>query len=332
MLDALFSGIAGLLAFFYAGLGHSYFLAISALTLTVMLALFPLTLKQTRSMLAMQRLQPEMKKLQAQHKGDSQARNEAVMALYKEHGVNPMAGCLPMLLQMPVFLVLFRVLRGLSHMSGEVAQPKYVGKNTDLYRDLVASGGHMKSWGFDLAENAAAAAKHGFGHALPYFVMLILAVLSGWFQMKRMNARNPQAMQANPQAAMMQRIFPIFYGFISFNIAAGVVLYFVVSNAFRIVQQEAMYKWDPHVSAHHAHNTKVAAEAGPPPPRKKLFEAARESRQAKEVEPSNKTKPVQPQARPNGNGAGNGTPAAAMANGRAQPKGSRNRRRRKRGR
>src|SRR5687768_1720516 len=99
----MFQALAGLLAFFYE-LVPSYGVAITLLTLSVMLVLTPLTWKSTRSMLEMQRLQPEIKKLQQKHKGDRQKLNEELMAFYKEHKVNPLGGCLPMLLQLPVFL------------------------------------------------------------------------------------------------------------------------------------------------------------------------------------------------------------------------------------
>ncbi|MCA1846793.1 MAG: YidC/Oxa1 family membrane protein insertase, partial [Actinobacteria bacterium] len=108
MFDAIFAGFGNLLALFY-DLIPSYGLDIALLTLAVMVATAPLTLKQTRSMLAMQRLAPELKRIQKDLKGDRQAMSEAQMALYKEHGVNPLAGCLPMLLQAPLFIILFRV-------------------------------------------------------------------------------------------------------------------------------------------------------------------------------------------------------------------------------
>src|SRR6476469_2942486 len=89
MFNAIAKPLASLLAFFY-GLIPSYGIAIVLLTLAIMLLLTPLTVKSTRSMLAMQRLQPEIKRLQAQHKNDRQALNEAMMAFYKEHNDNPL--------------------------------------------------------------------------------------------------------------------------------------------------------------------------------------------------------------------------------------------------
>ena len=75
----------------------------------------PLTLKSTKGMLEMQRLAPEMRKLQAQYRNDRQKLNEEMMKLYQEHKVNPMASCLPLLAQMPVFIIMFRVLHGLTY-------------------------------------------------------------------------------------------------------------------------------------------------------------------------------------------------------------------------
>ena len=88
--------------------------AIILLTLLVMVVLTPLTLKGTRSMMMMQQLQPEMKKLQARYKDDRQKLNEEMLKFYKENNINPLGGCLPLLIQMPVFLILYQVLRGLT--------------------------------------------------------------------------------------------------------------------------------------------------------------------------------------------------------------------------
>lgn len=113
-MGAIWNGIkAGLghtLAFFYSII-PDYGIAIILLTVAVSLLLFPLTLKQTRSMRAMQEIQPEVKKLQKELKGDREELNKQLMELYKEKGVNPAAGCLPLLAQMPIWFALFQVLR-----------------------------------------------------------------------------------------------------------------------------------------------------------------------------------------------------------------------------
>src|SRR5271167_2678749 len=108
--------IAGIMAFFYS-IVPSYPVAVALLTIVVMAALTPLTVKSTKNMAAMQALGPEMKKLQQKYKGPENRvqLNEEMMKLYKEHNVNPASGCLPMLLQMPAFVVLYSVIRGITN-------------------------------------------------------------------------------------------------------------------------------------------------------------------------------------------------------------------------
>ena len=242
----MFDILAGLLAFFYDHLIRDYAAAISLLTITVMLVLSPLTWKGTRSMLAMQRLQPEIKRLQAKHKNDRQALNEAMMAFYKEHQVNPLAGCLPQLVQLPVLIVMFNVIRGLTHTSNGLGDPKYLAKASELYQDLKEAGGHMISLGMDLSKSATQAKG---SDAVPLYILIALVVASSFWQSRQMTARNPQAAQANPQMQIMQRVFPLISGLISFSLPGGVVLYFFVSNLFRIAQQSLMYRLDPALSA-----------------------------------------------------------------------------------
>jgi len=247
----MFDLLAGLINAFYTLL-PSYIFAISMLTLTVMLVLAPLTIKSTRSMLALQRLQPEIKRLQQEHKGDRQALNEAMMAFYKEHQINPLGGCLPMLLQMPVFIIMYQVINGLRN-----DPPKYLKEGQDLYDALTGKG--FSEWGVDLGKTATGI-EGGLGDALPYYLLVALVVITGFVQARQMSSR--QTGQANPQAQMIQRIFPIMFGFISLSIPAGVVVYFVVSNVFRIAQQGLMYRYDPQLkSAVQAEVREVEAKA-----------------------------------------------------------------------
>lgn len=254
----MFQLLAGLLAFFYSVIPN-YAIAIALLTLTVMLVLSPLTLKSTRSMLAMQKLQPEMKALQVKHKGgDRQKLNEEMMALYKEHKVNPVAGCLPMLLQMPVFLVMYRVIRGLTQVTHGRVNPKYIDQKTDLYRALVSSGGRMRSFGIDLAQSASKV--HGFGKALPYFIVVALVVFTQYLQTRQTMARNTKA--ATAQQQMLLKVMPGFFGLISLSIPAAVNVYFLVSALFRVSQTAAMYRFDPALSAHaRKHAREIEAKA-----------------------------------------------------------------------
>ncbi len=244
-LDPIAKPIAAVLAFFYS-LVPNYAVSIIMLTVCVMIILTPLTIKQTRSMLVMQKLQPELKKLQDQHKNDRQALNEAVMALYKEHNASPLGGCLPMLLPFPVFLALFRVLEGLSRQVHGHSVPKYLSPHTTMYKDIVAADGQLNSFGMNLAKSAVNVSG-SFWTKLPYFILLLIMVGTQYYQQRQMTSRNPAAAQG-PQANMMKFI-PIFFGVISIRFPAGVVLYWTVSNGIRIFQQWAMYQFDPKVKA-----------------------------------------------------------------------------------
>src|SRR3954467_9961502 len=130
----MFDAFAKALAFFYE-LYPSYGGAIVLFTLSIMLVLTPLSIKSTRSMIKMQRVQPELKRLQEQYKGDREALNREMMAFYQANNVNPLASCLPMLLQMPVFIVLFRILRGLTGTKSADGffRPHYIKHDSALY-------------------------------------------------------------------------------------------------------------------------------------------------------------------------------------------------------
>jgi YidC/Oxa1 family membrane protein insertase len=255
----MFDAIGTALAWLYE-LTHSYGLSIMLLTLGIMILLTPLTLKGTRSMIAMQRLQPEMKKLQAKYKDDRQKLNEEMLKFYKEHNINPVGGCLPLLLQTPVFFVLYRVLHGLSdsqpfgqdmgtafglaggdrgavHHAFGTFDPSYLKHTTQLYQDL-SQVREMKFVGLDLASSASQTLADGFVHALPYLVLIAVIGVTAWFQQRQIQGRNPQLQQqVNPQQQMLMKIFPYFLPVISFALPAGLVLYFLVSNVYRIGQQ-----------------------------------------------------------------------------------------------
>ncbi|MDE3085539.1 MAG: YidC/Oxa1 family membrane protein insertase [Acidobacteriota bacterium] len=243
IFQPLFQAMAWLIAFFYA-LVPNYAIAIALLTVVVMIVTAPLTVKSTRSMVAMQRLSPELKKLQQKYKGDRQKLNEEMMNLYKEHGVNPAGGCLPMVIQFPVFIILYDVIRGLTNtvkVHGVVtAAPRYIGHSTHLYKNLVQAKGKMPAFGIDLAQRVLG---HHTGVGwLPYALLIVVAIGLQYLQMRQLNSRNPAMAQANPQAQMMQRYMPLIFAVIYINISAGVNIYFIVSSLCRIGIQEAVFR------------------------------------------------------------------------------------------
>jgi YidC/Oxa1 family membrane protein insertase len=264
LFHPLFELFGWILAAIYSVIPN-YTIAITGLTVIIMLALTPVTVKSTKSMLAMQRLQPELKKLQAKYKGpeNREALNAEMMKLYKENGTSPFGACLPSLLQMPFLIVLYSLIRGLSYTvkkgmaytdgQGQVvkcakavcAAPRYIPVNSKMHQDLVASLGQMHTWfGVDLSRTPWSAIT-GVGSPwgkIPYLVLIGAAIFLQYYQMKQMNSRNPQAAAANPQMQSMQKFFPIIFGFIYLRVPSGAIIYMVVSSAMRIGTQEIMFR------------------------------------------------------------------------------------------
>lgn len=247
IFQPLLDFVAAILAFFYSIIPN-YPISIALLTIVIMAVLTPLTVKSTKSMAAMQALGPEMKKLQQKYKGaENRAQlNEEMMKLYKEHKVNPASGCLPMLLQMPAFLVLYDVIRGITNTvqvhGHTVAQPRYISHTSQMYHDIIAGHGQLNSFGMDWAKKLLPFSSHNpFAMFIPYLLLVLAAIGLQYLQMSRLNARNPAA-SANPQAAMLQKYMPIVFGLIYLNIPAAVNVYFIVSSAIRIGTQEVLFR------------------------------------------------------------------------------------------
>jgi|GEM_PF-153050 YidC/Oxa1 family membrane protein insertase len=247
IFQPLLDFVAAILAFFYSIIPN-YPISIALLTIVIMAVLTPLTVKSTKSMAAMQALGPEMKKLQQKYKGaENRAQlNEEMMKLYKEHKVNPASGCLPMLLQMPAFLVLYDVIRGITNTvqvhGHTVAEPRYISHTTKMYHDIVAGHGQLNSFGMDFAKKLLPFSSHSsIWAALPFLLLVLASIGLQYLQMSRLSKRNPAA-SANPQAAMLQKYMPIVFGLIYLNIPAAVNVYFIVSSAIRIGTQEVLFR------------------------------------------------------------------------------------------
>lgn len=235
MLNGLFELIANTLNFFYT-LVPNYAVAIALLTLVVMVITTPLTLKSTRSMIEMQRLQPEIRRLQAQYKDDRQKLNEELMAFYKENNLNPLGGCLPLLLQAPIFIILYRVVQGLTQTDSDGRfLPKYLDEGSKLFRDLHGAD-EMMAFGVNLAESASKALQEGFVHGLPHVLMVAIVAVSSYFQQKQIQGRNPNA-EVPPQQKMLMRIMPAMFVVFAFVAPSAIVVYFVTSNLYRIGMQ-----------------------------------------------------------------------------------------------
>ena len=209
----------------------SYGFSIVLLTIIINVVIFPLTLKQTKSTKRMQDAQPELKKLQKEHKGDKEELNKAVAALYKEKGINPLGCIFPLLVQMPVWFALFRVLRDpLIFIPTPSALSGYLSGSTTLF------------FGMDLQTPPSEAGS--LLEKVPYLFLILLVVLSAIYQQSQITQKNKPD---NPQAKQMQtigKVMPLFFGFISWTLPTGLVLYFLTGNIFRIGQQALIVNLD----------------------------------------------------------------------------------------
>ncbi len=188
----------------------SYGLAIIILTILVKLLLWPLTAQATRSQKKMQSLQGPMSKLREKHKGNSQKLNQEMMKFYKEHKVNPFAGCWPILIQIPIFLGMFWMLRSAAELYGQ---------------DFL--------WANDLSEQDHVAKVQGFSlNVLP-----ILMVITQWFQMKLNPIQmGPELSDAQRINAKMMRFMPFMFLVFLYFFSSALVLYWTVQNLMTILQ------------------------------------------------------------------------------------------------
>ncbi|HCB34543.1 MAG TPA: hypothetical protein DEP69_05185, partial [Acidimicrobiaceae bacterium] len=244
--DPLFDGLAWVLAVSYDlvdGLigSNAYAVAIVMLTMAIMVVFTPLTIKGTRSMMQMSQLQPEIKRLQAKHRGDRRALNEEMMQLYQANKVNPLGGCLPMLVQIPVFFVLYRVINGLTNMETE-GWPRNLSESSQMYRDLRADNGEMRSLGMDLAKSANEVLRDNFVESLPYLALVLVTFGLAWFQQRQMRSRRGGATQPNKQMEIMMKVMPFMLPVFSFLVPAALAVYFVTSSLYRIGQQAFIHR------------------------------------------------------------------------------------------
>lgn len=263
MFDPIYEFVATILDFFY-GIVPNYAVAIVMLTILVMIVTAPLTLKGTKGMIQMQLMQPEIKKIQEKHKGgDRQAMNQELMEFYQSNGLNPLGGCLPLLVQAPFFFVMFRVIEGLTARSDGVFDPRYLDEGGKLYQALHGKE-EMVSFGLDLSQSTSNALGEGILHGLPYVVLLLIMVGAQYLQQKQVSARNSGA-AAMPQQKILLRVMPAFFGLISINFAAALVVYWVTSSIFRIGLQgyitRSLYSGDDSLGAQ-ARRAQAAAKGG----------------------------------------------------------------------
>lgn len=232
----MFELAARLIAAFYAWT-HSYSVAIGLVAIVVMLIITPLTLKSTKGMLQMQRLQPELRRLQLEHRGDRQKLNEEMMRLYQSNKVNPLSSCLPLVAQMPVFIIMFRILTGLTYkpQGSTTFDPKYLDTGSELYRSLSGKS-EMLSIGIDLAARPLDVMRTDFARGLIYAGLVVLLALLYLVQQKMVASRTVSPTMSATQQKLLQYL-PVAFAVFQVVLPTGLIVYYMVQAVIRIVQQ-----------------------------------------------------------------------------------------------
>ncbi len=205
--------------------GQDFGLAIIALTVIMRLVFFPLTVKTVRSQRALGRINPKMKEIKERFKSDAQAQSAAIMKLYKENNINPLSGCLPLLIQLPILIALYQAFGAGFKL-----------ENLELLYGFVKNPGSINavSFGFlDITKNSP--------------VLTIIAGASQFFQLKQNSSLMGQVGgvagesggQREIQAMNKQMLyfFPVMIIIIGWNLPAGLLLYWLVTTAFSIGEQ-----------------------------------------------------------------------------------------------
>jgi YidC/Oxa1 family membrane protein insertase len=201
--------------------------AIILFTAIIRTVMLPLSLAQIKSQKAMMALQPRLRELQQRYAGDRNRMGQEQIRLYKEAGVNPVAGCLPMLLQLPIWFALYSALINLSHRSVEADA-----------EEAVKAFSHGFLW---IPNLAALSAPTTDPVTWPLVILPVLTAITQWIvqKMSTMPTTDPQQQQMNRMMEFMPFMFLMF----SFQVAAGLTLYWVVSNLYTIVQQYFAVGW-----------------------------------------------------------------------------------------
>jgi len=211
-LERVFSPLTGLLGsgleYFHGSWGLAWWLSIALVTVIVRSLLFPLTIKQVRSMRAMQDLKPEMDRIRAQFKDNRQRQQEELMKLYQDRNVNPLGGCLPLVVQMPVFITMFYVIRGFG-----AEHPSFT------------EGGIL--WFQNLAVQD------------PTYILPVLSAVT------LLAASEITSKNVDPQQRWLMRVLPVAFIAFTYYFPAGLFVYWITSNLVTLVQNYLIYNHGP---------------------------------------------------------------------------------------
>ena len=226
------------------GPGVAWVLSIIGLTIFVRILIMPLFVKQIRASRGMQLMQPELQALQAKYKGKKdpasrQRQQEEMMALYRKHGTNPFSSCMPILIQMPIFFALFRVLANLQ----AIAEGTYEGQDSigPLTAELANDVQHSTVFGASLSSSFMNSSD--LTVKVVTVIMIIAMSATQWYTMAQLSMKNmPESSKSsdNPMMRsqrMMMTVMPLFFAFTGVQFQIGVLIYWVTSNLWTMGQQ-----------------------------------------------------------------------------------------------
>jgi YidC/Oxa1 family membrane protein insertase len=214
------TSILGSVLLFFYGHGAPWWLSIALLTIVVRTLLFLLTIKQIKSMRAMQDLKPELDRIRNKYKDNRQKQQEEQMKLFQERKINPLGGCLPLLVQAPVFIGIFYVIREFGGSAGIIG-----GGEAEGTQPSFKEGGIL--WFTDLTAHD------------PYFVLPILSALTLLLSMEITNK------SMLPQQRWLMRVLPFGVTFFTWTFPAGLFVYWITSNLVTLVQNYLIYNFGP---------------------------------------------------------------------------------------
>ena len=219
--------------------GGNYGLAIILLTILMRLIILPLSIKQTKSMIAMQKLQPQLKEIQKKFKDDREKQGQEMMKLYKENKVSPLGGCLPLLLQLPIIFAVFDVLNSLSNPA------------KSPYRAIIGINPNLTFLGMQINDNGQKL--WAAGDYVQLIVLILLTVSTGYVSAKMMTT--------DPRQSKMMAMMPVMMGVFAWILPAGVTIYIIVTNIFTMVQQYIQLEHDGFYDQKLAEIRKMGPEA-----------------------------------------------------------------------
>jgi len=251
--EALIRPMLNALLFFYTYLGQSFVIAITVFTVALRLLTMPLQIRQIRSSLRMAELQPRIAELQKKYGGNKERLVQEQQKLYREAGVNPLGGCLPTLVQFPIWIGLYQAINSI--LADTPIELMTLGKN--IYSNFTAAIQVIPLQRYFLGMNLAKP------DPTP-FVLPVLVAGTMWLQQKMMTQPSTDPQQASMNQTM-QLMMPLMFGYFTTQFASGLAIYFVISNVIGIIMQWTIQRIEqPHKDTATASSKKREVSNGNP--------------------------------------------------------------------